>query len=258
RKLWFTLIGVLIVTFSMLGYFGFEVYRSAPPIPDKVVSESGELLMTEDSILDGQTAWQSVGGMQLGSIWGHGAYQAPDWTADWLHRELMAWLELAARDVYGQPYSNLDGQQQNALQYDLKKAYRTNGYDAESSTLTLGQRRVEAIAETADYYQRLFSNDLSLKTTRENYAMKEDTLPDAARREQMTQFFFWTAWAAATERPNGTATYTNNWPHEPLIDNVPTTENILWSLVSVILLIAGVGGLIWGWAFLRKHDEEEP
>src|SRR5690606_31538971 len=61
-----------------------------------------------------------------------------------------------------------------------------------------------------------------------------------------------------TERPNGTATYTNNWPHEPLIDNVPTTENILWSLVSVILLIAGVGGLIWGWAFLRKHDEEEP
>ena len=86
RKLWFTLIGVLIVTFSLLGYYGAEVYRTAPPIPAKITTAGGEVLYTHDSILDGQTAWQSVGGMQLGSIWGHGAYQAPDWTADWLHR----------------------------------------------------------------------------------------------------------------------------------------------------------------------------
>ena len=80
RKLWFTLIGVLIVTFSLLGYYGAEVYRQAPPIPQQVVSADGRQLFDRDDILDGQTAWQSVGGMQLGSIWGHGAYQAPDWT----------------------------------------------------------------------------------------------------------------------------------------------------------------------------------
>ena len=90
RKLWWLLIAILGITFSVLGYFGTEVYRSAPPIPAQVVNAQGEVLMTSDSILDGQTAWQSVGGMQLGSIWGHGAYQAPDWSADWLHRELMA------------------------------------------------------------------------------------------------------------------------------------------------------------------------
>jgi len=98
RKLWWLLIAILMVTFGILGYFGREVYRQAPPIPGQVISDSGGVLMTHDSILDGQTAWQSVGGMQLGSIWGHGAYQAPDWTADWLHRELMMWLDLAARD----------------------------------------------------------------------------------------------------------------------------------------------------------------
>ena len=81
KKLWFTLIGVLIVTFSLLGYYGAEVYRKAPPIPAQVVAADGARLFTKDDILDGQTAWQSVGGMQLGSIWGHGAYQAPDWTA---------------------------------------------------------------------------------------------------------------------------------------------------------------------------------
>ena len=257
RKLWFILIGVLAVTFSLLGYFGTEVYRNAPPIPAQVVSESGEVLMTHDSILDGQTAWQSVGGMQLGSIWGHGAYQAPDWTADWLHRELLNWLGLAAQDAFGKAYADLDGAQQNALQYDLKVAYRTNTYNADTDQVVLSARRVQAIAQTSDYYQRLFSDAPELQKTRENYAMKENTLPDPERRERMAEFFFWTAWAASTERTSGEATYTNNWPHEPLIDNRPTAENIVWSIASVVLLVFGVGALVWAWAFLRKENEEE-
>jgi len=72
KKLWWVLIATLGFTFAILGYFGTEVYREAPPIPDRVVSEDGATLMTRESILDGQTAWQSVGGMQVGSIWGHG------------------------------------------------------------------------------------------------------------------------------------------------------------------------------------------
>lgn len=258
RKLWWTLISVLAITFGILGYFGSEVYREAPPIPERVETVDGALLMTKDSILDGQTAWQSVGGMQLGSIWGHGAYQAPDWTADWLHRELLNWLEIAAQEEYGAPYSALDGEQQNALQYRLKEAYRSNTYDSSQGTMIVSERRAEAIQRTASYYHDLFGGDPALQSTRENYAMKENTLPDPERRERMTEFFFWTAWAAATERPDSNVTYTNNWPHEPLIDNKPTAENIIWSVVSVILLIAGVGGLIWAWAFLRKHDEDEP
>ncbi|MDP2005082.1 MAG: hypothetical protein Q8K45_05350, partial [Rubrivivax sp.] len=60
KKLWFTLIGVLIVTFSLLGYYGTEVYRQAPPIPAQVSTADGRVLFTKDGILDGQTAWQSV------------------------------------------------------------------------------------------------------------------------------------------------------------------------------------------------------
>lgn len=258
RKLWWLLIAILIITFSILGYFGREVYRQAPPIPAQVIDASGQVLMTRDSILDGQTAWQSVGGMQLGSIWGHGAYQAPDWSADWLHRELINWLELAAQDEFGKPYAELDGAQQNSLQYNLRISYRTNTYDAATDTLPISERRAQAIKQTAAYYVSLFSADPELRSTRVSYAMKEDTLPDAQRRQRLTEFFFWTAWAAATERPDGSATYTNNWPHEPLIGNKPTAENIVWSIVSVILLIAGIGGLIWAWAFLRKEDEHQP
>ena len=258
RKLWWLLIATLGITFGFLGYFGKEIYRAAPPIPGVVQNEAGEVIMTRDSILDGQTAWQSVGGMQLGSIWGHGAYQAPDWTADWLHRELLAWLALAAEEVYDTDYANLTAAEKHVLQFDLKQAYRTNSFDRGSDTLHISARRQAAIEQTAAYYSALFGDDAALRDTRVSYAMKEDTLPDAQRRERLTEFFFWTAWAAATERPGGVATYTNNWPHEPLIDNKPTAENIVWSIASIVLLIAGVGGLIWAWAFLRRKDDEEP
>ncbi|MEK9825538.1 MAG: hypothetical protein VW395_04545 [Methylotenera sp.] len=72
RKHWLILISILAITFSLLGYLGVEVYRKAPPIPAQIVTDSGQLIASKDRILDGQTAWQSVGGMQLGSIWGHG------------------------------------------------------------------------------------------------------------------------------------------------------------------------------------------
>ena len=255
RKLWWTLLAVLAVTFGILGYFGREVYRQAPPIPDEVRSVAGDHLFSGTDILDGQTAWQSVGGMQLGSIWGHGAYQAPDWTADWLHRELTTWLELGAREQYGKAFGELDEDQQAVLRNRLQREYRHNR--ARNGVLTLSERRVEAIRQTATYYVALFGDDPALQHSRRSFAMKENTLPSLERREEMTHFFFWTAWAAATERPDSVATYTNNWPHEPLVGNQPTAENVMWSIVSVVLLIAGVGFLVWAWAFLRK-DEEEP
>lgn len=257
KKYWFTLIGVCIVMFSLLGYFGAEVYRSAPPIPAQVSTAGGQALFTQKDILDGQTAWQSVGGMQLGSIWGHGAYQAPDWTADWLHRELSAWLDLGAVQRHGQPFAQLSAGAQGALRAELKAEYRSNGVDAQTR-LVVSERRAQAMAQTAAYYDRLFSDAPELVKSRENFAMKENTLPSAERRQAMTQFFFWTAWAAATERPNSQVTYTNNWPHEPLIDNVPSGENIVWSIASVVILLAGIGFLVWAWAFLREHDEPLP
>ncbi len=257
KKLWFTLIGVLIVTFSLLGYYGAEIYRQAPPIPTQVVAADGKALFGKDDILDGQTAWQSVGGMQLGSVWGHGAYQAPDWTADWLHRELTAWLDLAAQQQHGKAYATLDGPAQAALREQLRAEYRANRVDA-AGTLTLSALRAQAITQTAAHYSALFSDAPAQQKSRQNFAMKENTLPSAERREDLTQFFFWTAWAAATERPGQHVTYTNNWPHEPLIGNVPSGENIVWSIASIVVLLSGVGFLVWGWAFLRKHDEPLP
>jgi len=254
RKLWWTLITVLIVTFTIMGFSGVEIYRQAPPIPDKVVTQSGKVLMTREDILKGQSAWQGIGGMQVGSIWGHGAYQAPDWTADWLHREVSTWLDQASRSHFTLPLSQVDGDTRAFLEHRAQTEYRKNTYNPDTGTLTVSDMRAKAMAETAAHYVDLFGNAPDLRQMRDNYAMKENTLPDPERRAAMANFFFWTAWAAATERPGTDATYTNNWPPEPMVGNHPTPENVIWSLICIILLIAGIGFLVLGWAFLRKHE----
>lgn len=257
KKYWWGLIAILIVTFSFLGWGGVEIYRTAPPIPDQFVDRNGQVIMTKDDILDGQSAWQRTGGQQLGSVLGHGAYQAPDWTADWLHRELVAWLDIKSNELYGVDYDTTTDDQKAVLDAQVKKEYRGSSVD-DTNTVVLSQTRIEAMNEVAPYYIGLYGDDPALQKSRENFAMKNNTISDEVAKQRLTNFFFWTTWVASAQRPGTEATYTNNWPHEPIIDNVPTTENVMWSVASVVFLIAGVGLLIWGWAFLRKEDDIEP
>ena len=257
KKFWYLLVAVLIGAFSILGYYGFEIYREAPPIPKQYVTEKGEPVITHDDILHGQTAWQTTGGMQLGSVWGHGAYQAPDWTADWLHRELTNWLDIVANQEYGKNFASLNDDQQTLLKSRLTKEYRGSKVD-ESGTVVLSANRLAAMDKTAQYYISLYGDDPASKVTREHFAMKDNTLPSLEARKDLAKFFFWTAWTASAERPNTHATYTNNWPHEPLINNVPTPENVIWSIASVVFLIAGIGFVVWIWSFKRREDEKDP
>src|SRR5512138_878918 len=90
RRLWRWLAFVFVLSFGALGYLGYQIYLSAPPIPKAVVTRDGETLFTGEQIRNGQQAWFSAGGQQLGTVWGHGSYVAPDWSADWLHREASA------------------------------------------------------------------------------------------------------------------------------------------------------------------------
>jgi nitric oxide reductase subunit B len=239
--------------FFILGFFGREVYRQAPPIPSEIRTTDGRLLMTREDILTGQTVWQSTGGQQLGSIWGHGAYQAPDWTADWLHREAITLLDEWSVGAYATPYERLDDDRRAVLEARLKRELRTNTFDEASQVVVVSNERAQAITRVAKHYDDLFGGAPALAQLRDDYAMHDVVVPDAERRRALTQFFFWTSWASATMRPGHTITYTNNWPHEPLIDNVPSSGNVLWSIVSVLLLLTGIGALVWLMAF--RPDE---
>jgi nitric oxide reductase subunit B len=253
-KLWIGLVLVVSSAFALLGFFGREVYRQAPPIPGRVVSASGALLATHDSILDGQQVWQRMGGQQVGSIWGHGAYQAPDWSADWLHREATALREQYSRTMLGVAVAQADPDALAGVSARVQRELRTNTYDTAQDTVVVSEARTAAIAQTAAHYMALFSDEPSLDKLRASYALHHNPVPDAKDRAALTNFFFWTAWACTTERPGSHVTYTNNWPHEPLVGNVPTTPNILWSVISVVLLLGGIGALTW---YKASRDRDE-
>ncbi len=256
RRLWLVLALILVASFGTLGFLGSEIHREKPPVPEAVVTSDGQVLYTKDDIQTGRQVYQSMGGQQVGSIWGHGAYLAPDWSADWLHREAVALLDIwAAREYGAASYELLTADRQAPLQARLQAEMRANTYDPASGVITVSADRGEAIRQVAAHYVELFGDSAALEGLREDYAIANGAIPDEGRRQAMTAFFQWAAWATTTERPGEEVTYTANWPHEELVGNKPSTANVVWSVASVILLVAGIGALTW-WHAARKQEEE--
>lgn len=256
-RLWICLAAVILGSFAVLIYYGRELYRQAPPIPQRVVTTDGRVLFSGQDIRDGQNVWQSMGGQEVGTVWGHGAYVAPDWSADWLHREATWLLDRWSRAEHGQPWDKLENAATRAaLQARLADELRTNTYDPASGDLVVSAERSEAIADVGAHYDALFGGDPALNNLREAYAIPGNAIPDASARQKLCAFYFWAAWACVTNRPGTTISYTNNWPPEELVANRPTPSIVVWSVVSFVLLLAGIGALAWHSAVHR--DEEEP
>src|SRR5690606_14606241 len=170
RRLWIALGLLLGATFAVLLWMGREIHRTAPPLPERVVSTSGQVLFTRADLEAGRQVWQSFGGQQLGSIWGHGALVAPDWSADWLHRESTTLLDLWARRDHSAFHGDLEEAQQAALQARLRMEMRANTWDPVNGTITVSDDRAVAISNVAAHYTSLFSNDPATQALREGYA----------------------------------------------------------------------------------------
>jgi nitric oxide reductase subunit B len=253
RKLWLSLAALLVASFAVLLWVGGEIHRVKPPIPEAVVTAEGRTLYTRADIERGRQVWQSTGGQQLGSIWGHGSYVAPDWSADWLHREAVAWLDIVAQRQHGVAFAELPEEQRAALQAWLKPRIRANSFDANTQQLAVSNDRAVAIETVAAHYQSLFGDDPATLELRKAYAMKNGTVTDAEHRRALSAFIWWSAWAAVTERPGKDISYTNNWPHDELVGNTPPGHLLTWTVFSVLFLIAGIALL--GWHHARHKDE---
>ena len=245
KRYWLALAAVIIASFAVLGGVGRKMISEAPPIPD-VYTADGQLLFTGSSITDGQGVWQSIGGQEVGTVWGHGAYVAPDWSADWLHRESQMLLNTWASQDGASSFEALSLDQQAVLKARLIREMRTNTYDRARNRVVIDAARAAAFKQLAAYYADVFA------TGRSEYAIPRGALTDAGKQKQLASFFWWTAWAASTQRPGATTTYTNNWPHEPLVANEATPGAVLWSVVSFVGLLAGIGGLVWWYASQEK------
>ena len=250
KKLWYALATVILVSFGVLGFFGVEIFRTMPPFPEKVVTTDGEVLFEGQDIKDGQNVWQSIGGQTVGSIWGHGAYIAPDWNADYLHRESEVMLrKLAERD--GLDYKTLSEADKAKYQVLLREELRKNTYDPATGIITYSPLRAEAAREVGEHYTKLFlgtDESPEYAKLRSDYALRGKSLEDPAKMAKMNAFFAWTSWVCVTDRPGSDVSYTNNWPHDPTIGNIAPTSLHLWSGFSVGILV---------YYYAQSKEEEE-
>jgi nitric oxide reductase subunit B len=157
RRLWIALTVVILGSFAVLGGVGRKMIREAPPIPD-VYTSDGSLLASGSSITDGQGVWQSIGGQEIGTVWGHGAYVAPDWSADWLHRESTILLDRWAQREGATNFAALDADRQAVLRARLVKEMRTNHYEAAQNRVVIDADRAAAFRALSAYYADVFGN----------------------------------------------------------------------------------------------------
>lgn len=286
-KLWAALAAVILASFIVLGFYGVQLYRQAPPIPDRVVTPDGRVLFTGQDIRDGQNVWQSMGGQQVGTVWGHGAYVAPDWSADFLHRECVFLLDRWAKKDYSQEFAKITAEQQAVLKQRLKDELRPNRYDAALNQTVISPDQAAAFAALSGYYTALFGDakefpedirpfadgKFTPPQLRDAYALATPTIRDPDRQAKMNAFFWWASWACVTQRPGATpapidgdltaerggqaVTFTNNWPAESLVGNRPSGTIVVWSVISFVVLLAGIGALAWYYATLKRTEEEE-
>ena len=247
RPHWIALLAVTAGSLAVIAAFAPRIQAAAPPIPRQVVTPGGQVILEGESIRRGQNVWQSIGGEEVGSIWGHGAYVAPDWSADWLHRESTFVLDRWARALGGQGYGALPPERRAALRERLRGRMRLNTYDPATGAVTIDPDRAAAFGANAEHYASVFRDG------QDAYAIPRGALDDPGKLRDLAAFFWWTSWAATTERPGQDVTYTQNWPHEPLVGNRPTGGALVWSVVSFVLLLAGIGALVWYQGGREEH-----
>ena len=250
------LLFVLVLTFGALLLGGYLINKEKPPIPALVVGPGGATVFSAEDIKEGQQLYFSHGGQHIGTIWGHGSYLAPDWSADWLHRE---GLYVAARAGGASPeqaaafdqkaFDALPKVKQAGLAVLATEEIKQNHYDSATGKLELSQAEAEAFALLESHYTKLF------REGNDKQGIHPGIVTTDADGKALASFFAWLAWAAGTNRPGQELTYTSNWPFDPLVGNHAAPGSLIWSIVSMVLLILGIAfGIFWYVRYLHEDS----
>jgi nitric oxide reductase subunit B len=229
---------VMVLGFAGLIMITMLAYRNAPPIPAQVVDAQGVTLFSGDDVRDGQAVFLRYGLMDNGSIWGHGAYLGPDYSAEVLHRMGEDTAEAIAQQRYQQPLAALTPWQQAAVRAETTVALKTNRYDSATAMLHL------TAPETVTYHQQISYWTDYFRHPSRNGGLKADLITDPTELHQFAAFVTWAAWASVAVRPGEDYSYTNNFPYDPSVGNQPTPGTLLWSALSLIVLLTGIAAVL--------------
>lgn len=225
---------VFIVGMAVLIYISVQAYRQAPPIPAQAVGPRGEVVFTRAEVEAGQQVFLKYGLMQNGSIWGHGSYLGPDFAARYLHELSLDAAAAAARQAFGRDLAGLDASQRAAVEAQVALQLKSNRYAPETRTLAFTE------AEQASFQRQLGLWTDYFAHPNANGGLPSHYIRDPQEIRQLTAFFAWAAWASVANRPDKPYSYTNNFPFDPTVGNTLTSDAVLWSALSVVMLLGGL------------------
>ncbi|HJF87750.1 MAG TPA: hypothetical protein K8V88_09980 [Companilactobacillus farciminis] len=247
-----TLLWVLVIAFSILIAGGFLIFKNEAPRPSKMVDESGTTIVTKKQLLSGQAVYEKYGLTDYGSYLGNGTYFGPDYTAQSLHVYIQGMQNYYAQKQYKTDFKDLSVEKQSGIKGKVKHEIRKNRYNSKTDQLVLTTAQVAGLNHLTKHYRHEFRNNPHEAGLPENmiHNNTDDFMQNGDKIDQLTYFFFWGAWLSSTNRPHQTYSYTNNWPYDLDAGNIMTSEAMVWTALSVAVLVTGVGVVIY---FYKKY-----
>lgn len=236
---------LFVANLVAMGLGAIVSYRNAPPIPEVIHGPDGEVIVTDEAVRAGKKVFQSAGLMNHGSILGNGGYFGVDLTADALALKTDAMRDFYAHERAAKPFDALDDDGQAAVADRVRRELdAASGPDVEYSAAEVhAHKRIRE-----EYVERYHEGDL-------DRGIPAEFLNTIEQARRLADFALWTAWISHASRPGSDHSYTNDWPYAPTSGNRPPTQSVTWSVVSVILLVAGGGAGVWAY---RALDIAEP
>lgn len=235
RKWWLPIAIVLISGLAGVVFMGIRTYQDAPPIPD-FIDANGGMVVSQNSILEGQLVFQRYALMNYGSMFGDGAGRGPDFTADALHRVATSMTQNYAE---GNDTSTLDADRLASIENRVRRELRRNTYDPARNVVIISDGEKAAFNELAAHYRDFFQGAGTESMHPVAY------INDETQIRNLTSFFFWGAWVCSALRPGHDYSYTHNWPYDPLAGNVPSWPITFWSVAGCMGLMLGLGGVLY-------------
>lgn len=248
KRLVKVLLAILVIVFSILLVGGWYIFKNEAPRPTKIVDQQGHTLVTKGELISGQAIYEKYGLTDYGSYLGNGSYLGPDYTAEALHHYLIGMRKYYAQDIYHKQLHKLNHVEIAVVKDKVMKEIRINRYSEKEDQLVLTPGQVYGLKYLQDYYKKEFVNNPKQVGLNENMIKQfqnDDYMVAGNKIEHLSQFFFWGAWLSSTDRPGKTFSYTNNWPYDVDAGNTLPSAGILWTAISVTLLIAGLAFIIY-------------
>src|SRR5574341_547022 len=219
------LAGTILICIVGMALGTFFTLTNLPPVPDRVETEGGTLLFIAADISAGKEVFLKYNLMSYGTLLGNGAYYGPDYTAEYLHL-----VAEKAHDHFSNEHER------------LRQSQPANG------VLKLPSWWAEVHAQARKYYEDFYV------TGNIPAGVGPCAIPTVEEAQHFTDFVAWSAWISLAKKPGSDGSYTNNWPYEPALGNVPTSKNLFWSAATIAIVLLLAAAIVLAYEYLSVQS----